>query len=61
MDLGALVAQYPIALQVLTVAGALYLLYLGCSTLYSSPREFSVDVSRVEPSALRQTVKGVAS
>jgi len=35
IGVGALVTEYPAALTVLTLAGAGYLLYLGCSTLFA--------------------------
>lgn len=35
VGVGALLATYPVALTVLTVAGASYLIYLGLSTLFS--------------------------
>ncbi len=35
VGVGTLIASYPTALTVLTIAGALYLLYLGISTLFA--------------------------
>lgn len=55
---GALVANTPAALTALTIAGAVYLLWIGISQLRSAPAQLSASDGELPRSGLRWAVKG---
>jgi threonine/homoserine/homoserine lactone efflux protein len=55
---GSLISRFPVALTVLTIAGGVYLLYLGISTLVRRIRPLAVDGQPIDSGWARQFVRG---
>lgn len=58
VGVGALMARYPALLRVLTIAGGLYLLYLGITTLAQKVQHVAASERPVGANALAQFARG---